>query len=82
MEECTLTKVHQTNGKISGVETDLGPIACDYFVNCAGFWARSVGQLSEPYVKVPLHAVEHYYLHTQYIKGVEKTPGKETLIFD
>jgi pyruvate dehydrogenase phosphatase regulatory subunit len=56
---------------VSGVETDLGPIDCEYFVNCAGFWARGVGQLSEPYVKVPLHAVEHYYLHTKPIPGLD-----------
>jgi pyruvate dehydrogenase phosphatase regulatory subunit len=61
---------------VSGVETDLGPIDCEYFVNCAGFWARGVGQLSEPYVKVPLHAVEHYYLHTKPIPGLDSmTPG-------
>lgn len=61
----------QTNGKVSRVETNLGHIDCEYFVNCAGFWARGVGQLSEPYVKVPLHAVEHYYLHTLPIPGLD-----------
>lgn len=61
---------------MSGVESDLGPVSCEYFVNCAGFWARGVGQLSEPYVKVPLHAVEHYYLHTKPIPGLDPmTPG-------
>ncbi|XP_066152391.1 pyruvate dehydrogenase phosphatase regulatory subunit, mitochondrial isoform X1 [Euwallacea fornicatus] len=71
VENCSLTKVTQTGGKISSVDTSLGPINCEYFVNCAGFWARGIGQLSEPYVKVPLHAVEHYYLHTKPIPGLD-----------
>lgn len=77
IENCTVQKINQTNGKVSSVETDLGTIQCEYFVNCAGFWARGVGQLSEPCVKVPLHAVEHYYLHTKPIPGLDPmTPGK------
>lgn len=61
---------------MTSIETDLGKINCEYFVNCAGFWARGVGQLSEPYVKVPLHAVEHYYLHTKPIPGLDSMlPG-------
>lgn len=76
VENCTIRKINQTNLRVSGVETDLGPVRCEYFVNCAGFWARGVGQLSEPYVKVPLHAVEHYYLHTKPIPGLDPmTPG-------
>ncbi|XP_074028153.1 pyruvate dehydrogenase phosphatase regulatory subunit, mitochondrial isoform X1 [Leptinotarsa decemlineata] len=71
IEDCTLKKIKQQNNKVTGVETDLGNINCEYFVNCAGFWARNVGQLSEPYVKVPLHAVEHYYLHTKPIPGLD-----------
>ena len=42
-----------------------GTIRCDYFVNCAGFWARSLGKKTQPMVKVPVQAVEHYYLHTK-----------------
>lgn len=71
IENCSIQKVNQNNGYVSGVETVLGNIDCDFFVNCAGFWARGVGQLSEPYVKVPLHAVEHYYLHTKPIPGLD-----------
>lgn len=76
-ENCGLKKINQTNNKVTGVETELGNINCEYFVNCAGFWARGVGQLSEPYVKVPLHAVEHYYLHTKHIPGLDPMlPGR------
>ncbi|XP_025836998.1 pyruvate dehydrogenase phosphatase regulatory subunit, mitochondrial-like [Agrilus planipennis] len=79
IENCKVTKVYQTNGKVTGVMTELGEIKCDYFVNCAGIWARDVGQLSDPTVKVPLHAVEHHYLHTKLIPGLDPmTPGNTT----
>ncbi|XP_076687324.1 pyruvate dehydrogenase phosphatase regulatory subunit, mitochondrial [Andrena cerasifolii] len=70
-ENCKVTKVDTQNGRIEAVETTRGAIQCEHFVNCAGFWARNVGKLSEPYVKVPLHPVEHYYLHTKPIAGLD-----------
>lgn len=71
VENCALTKVVQTDGAVSRVETETGHIECQFFVNCGGFWARKIGQLSEPCVKVPLHAAEHYYLHTAPIAGLD-----------
>ncbi|XP_058458105.1 pyruvate dehydrogenase phosphatase regulatory subunit, mitochondrial [Malaya genurostris] len=65
VEQCSVTKIVQEDWRVKAVETTNGTVECVYFVNCAGFWARQVGQLSEPYVKVPLHAAEHYYLHTK-----------------
>nr|CAI5832874.1 unnamed protein product [Callosobruchus analis] len=70
IENCGVKKIDQIDKMVSGVETSLGYINCEYFVNCGGFWARGIGQLSEPNVKVPLHAVEHYYLHTKPIPGL------------
>ncbi|XP_076649789.1 pyruvate dehydrogenase phosphatase regulatory subunit, mitochondrial [Halictus rubicundus] len=70
-ENCKVTKVVTQNGRIEAIETTFGAIECEHFVNCAGFWARNVGKLSEPHVKVPLHPVEHYYLHTQPIDGLD-----------
>ncbi|XP_035788593.1 pyruvate dehydrogenase phosphatase regulatory subunit, mitochondrial-like [Anopheles albimanus] len=69
-ENCSVTRVNQNNGRVKAVETSKGTVECVYFVNCAGFWSRQVGQMSEPYVKVPLHSVEHYYLHTKPIAGL------------
>lgn len=66
-ENCKITRVVSPKGHVEAVETASGSIECQHFVNCAGFWARNVGKLSEPYVKVPLHPVEHYYLHTKEI---------------
>ena len=53
-----------SDGKqVSGVKTDQGEIATRYVVNCAGMWARTLGQLSG--VNIPLHACEHYYAVTE-----------------
>jgi len=74
-----------SNFKVRGVETDLGVIECEYFVNCSGtfqihylldvseiiyqnlytiigIWAREIGKLSEPHVKVPICPAEHFFL--------------------
>ncbi|XP_066592001.1 pyruvate dehydrogenase phosphatase regulatory subunit, mitochondrial isoform X2 [Prorops nasuta] len=72
-ENCEVRKIINSNGRVEAIETVHGKINCETFVNCAGFWARNVGKLSEPYVKVPLHPVEHYYLHTKPIAGLDTT---------
>lgn len=79
VEHCGVIQVNQHENKVKSVETTGGMTECIYFVNCAGFWARNIGQLSEPNVKVPLHAVEHYYLHTKEIEGL---PTKMPVIRD
>lgn len=71
VENCAVTEVLQANKKVEGVNTSRGYIDCDYFVNCAGFWARNVGQLSSPCVKIPIHAAEHYTLQTQKIENLD-----------
>ncbi len=40
----------------------MGFIECEYFVNCGGIWARTLGKMSEPTVKVPICPAEHYFL--------------------
>lgn len=51
VENCQVEKVLQTDHRVDAVQTNLGTIECVYFVNAAGFWSRTIGQLSEPYVK-------------------------------
>lgn len=75
-EFCGVEKVLTENEQVVAVESPLGTVQCETFVNCGGFWARHVGQLSEPTVKVPLHPVEHYYLYTKQIPNIDPmTPG-------
>lgn len=72
IEKCTVKEVSQENHFIRSVSTNYGRINCEYFVNCAGFWARSIGEMSEPTVKVPLQAAEHYFLHTKTIDNLDR----------
>jgi len=74
-EQIQVHRVLTDRKRVSAVETDRGTIHCDYFVNSAGFWARSLGKKTQPVVKVPVQAVEHHYLHTKKVDGIdEKMP--------
>lgn len=72
IEKCTVNEITQENDVIRSVNTNYGRINCEYFVNCAGFWARSIGEMSEPTVKIPLQAAEHYFLHTKTIDDLDR----------
>ncbi len=63
------------NGRITGVVTDQGNISCEILVNCAGLWARRIGEM----VGVPLAAgvVEHQYFVTE--KSLEFDASLPTL---
>lgn len=76
IEDCKLLEVVCDKGKVVAIDTSMGPVECDYYVNCGGFWARKIGQRSNPIVKIPLHPVEHYYLRTNHIPNLNSlTPG-------
>ena len=54
--------------RVTGVRTDAGDIEAEIVVNCAGQWAKAVGELAG--VNVPLHSAEHFYVVTDPIEGV------------
>jgi glycine cleavage system aminomethyltransferase T/glycine/D-amino acid oxidase-like deaminating enzyme len=56
---------------VTGVTTTHGDVECDYVVNCAGMWARQLGEQSG--VNIPLQAAEHYYLITEEFDGISKS---------
>ncbi len=70
VEDCRVTAIRVENGQAVGVRTAAGDIAADVIVNCAGQWARDVGQLAG--VSVPLQSVQHQYLVTEPIDGVPR----------
>ncbi len=63
LEDVEVTDVLTENGAAIGVRTAAGDIRAQVVVNCAGLWARKVGQWAG--VHVPLHAAEHFYLVTE-----------------
>lgn len=68
LERVQVTGITVKNGRACGVETDRGNITAEIVVNCAGQWARKVGQMCG--VTVPLHSAEHMYIVTGKIEGV------------
>ena len=67
-EGVEVTGVLQAQGQVRGVQTQSGVVGCDMVVNCAGQWARQLGQLAG--VNVPLFSAEHFYLVTGKIDGI------------
>jgi heterotetrameric sarcosine oxidase gamma subunit len=67
-EGVAVTGVRTRDGVVTAVATAAGDIACEVVVNCAGMWARALGQASG--VPVPLWPVEHFYAVTRPIPGV------------
>jgi len=68
LEGIQVTGIRSENGRVTGIDTPEGPVDCEILVNCAGQWAREVGQLAG--VNVPLVSVQHQYLITEPIDGV------------
>ncbi|HYL70325.1 MAG TPA: FAD-dependent oxidoreductase, partial [Candidatus Dormibacteraeota bacterium] len=60
------TRVHSLAQRRDGsweVTTDKGIVHAEHVVNCAGLWAREVGQLVG--IELPVLAMEHHYLLTE-----------------
>jgi 4-methylaminobutanoate oxidase (formaldehyde-forming) len=55
-------------GVVTGVQTPIGDIECEFVVNCAGMWARQLA--AKAGVNVPLQSAEHYYLITEKVPGL------------
>lgn len=70
IEDCAVSDVHVQDGRVTGVSTSLGDIQCEVVVNCAGQWAREVGQLAG--VNVPLISVQHQYMVTEPVEGLSR----------
>ena len=68
-EDCRVTGIETLSGRVAGLKTAQGhTIKTNHVVNCAGQWARQLGNLAG--VTVPLHSAEHFYLTTRAIEGI------------
>ena len=70
-EEHEVTGLKVKNGRVTGVSCAQGDVDCEYVVNCAGMWARRLGEMVG--VSLPLHAAEHMHIITEPIPGVAKS---------
>jgi 4-methylaminobutanoate oxidase (formaldehyde-forming) len=67
-ENVRVTGFAMDGNRIVSVKTNLGDIACEKVVNCAGQWARQVGDMVG--INVPLQPVKHQYIITEKIPGL------------
>jgi dimethylglycine dehydrogenase len=68
-----VTALEQRSDGSWDVRTDKGDVHAEHVVNCAGLWAREVGQLVG--IELPVLAMEHHYLLTEdlpELKGRER----------
>ncbi|MCF8542717.1 MAG: FAD-dependent oxidoreductase, partial [Candidatus Nanopelagicales bacterium] len=63
LEGVTVERVLTRGSQVIGVQTNQGDVECEIVVNCAGMWARQLGERNG--VSIPLQAAEHYYLITE-----------------
>ncbi len=70
IEGVSATGVIKKNGAVAGLRTDQGEITADVVVNCAGMWARQIGEVDG--INIPNQAAEHYYLITEEIDDIPK----------
>jgi sarcosine dehydrogenase len=71
VEDIAVTAVRVERGRVTGITTSRGEIACETLVNCAGQWAPEIGRMAG--VSVPLQSMQHQYMITEKIDGVEPT---------
>lgn len=67
-ENVRVTGFEIADGKILAVKTNRGDIACEKVVNCAGQWARQLGDMAG--INVPLQPVKHQYVITEPMDGL------------
>ncbi|MEM1313630.1 MAG: FAD-dependent oxidoreductase [Pseudomonadota bacterium] len=68
-EETGVTGIRTERGRVVGVETTRGEIACDAVAVCAGLWSRETAAMGG--AQAPLMACEHFYLLTKPVAGIE-----------
>jgi 4-methylaminobutanoate oxidase (formaldehyde-forming) len=69
VEGVSVTDVLTAGGAVSAVRTADQTVECEYVVNCAGMWARELGERNG--LVIPNQAAEHYYLITDTIDGLD-----------
>lgn len=68
----TVTDITLRDGRVTGVETETGSLACDHAVLTAGIWSKPI--LRKLGIKVPLEAERGYHLHLISPSQVPRNP--------
>jgi glycine cleavage system aminomethyltransferase T/glycine/D-amino acid oxidase-like deaminating enzyme len=70
-ENICVTGIIRQGRSVTGVVTDHGTIGCDILVNCAGLWAKRIGEMAG--VALAAGVVEHQYFLTEKKLDLPKT---------
>ncbi|XP_077140438.1 sarcosine dehydrogenase, mitochondrial isoform X4 [Ranitomeya variabilis] len=78
IENCPVTGIQVKTDdfgvkRVVAVETEYGTVQTPCVVNCAGVWAKTLGQMAG--VNVPLVAMHHAYVVTERIEGIQNMPN-------
>ncbi len=66
-EKTRVTGVDVDRGRVTGVRVEDRTVETEVVVNCAGQWAKALGD--QVGVTVPLHSAEHFYVVTEAVEG-------------
>lgn len=70
-EGVCVTEILKDGRRITGVATEHGTVGCEILVNCAGLWAKRLGELAG--VALAAGVVEHQYFLTEKKFDLPKT---------
>src|SRR4051812_1776152 len=63
VQRTRVTGIDVAGGRVRGVRTDQGNVACEVVVNCGGMFAAELGRLAG--VRIPLVPMAHQYVVTE-----------------
>jgi 4-methylaminobutanoate oxidase (formaldehyde-forming) len=69
-EHVRILEIVVNDGAVRGVATDQGMVGCDTVVVAAGRWSGAI--TSTCGIRLPLHALEHQYIITEPIPGLDR----------
>jgi glycine cleavage system aminomethyltransferase T/glycine/D-amino acid oxidase-like deaminating enzyme len=67
VEQTRVTGFEVSGLRVTAVQTERGTVETEVVVNCAGQWAKALGDMVG--VTVPLHSAEHFYVVTEAVDG-------------
>lgn len=82
VEGLAVTDLRTADGRVTGVDTEQGPVEAETVVLAAGMWTRQLA--ARVGVSVPVQACEHFYVVTEPLDGVDadtpvlRDPGNHT----
>lgn len=67
-EGITVQRIATKDGRVTGVQTDQGVVACEQVALCAGLWSAELARTAG--ARIALHAAEHMWVLTEPLDGL------------